>query len=330
MEDHQKKKLLIRYFSGQTTPLEDSVIESRMSDPEFREYFFEILEDWERTHPQFIPDQEKALERLEQSFSESRDAGHHNDRADKKTMKSYFWVWRSVAGVLLIGLLAFFFKETLLYKTYRADYGDTRTVRLSDGSVVDLNANSTLRVSRWMNWQTVREVWVTGEAYFSVKSTADRRCFLVHTPQLNVEVLGTKFNIKDRDKSAKVVLQEGKVRVRCNEKDKGIALLENTGEVAELNIESDKMVTRRVDPSFHTVWKEKKLKFEEAYLSVVLESIREYYGVDIISSDTALLQRKFSGTLPNDNLDIILRSLKNIYDSEFTPEVVHAPGRLSE
>src|SRR5690625_3679105 len=132
-------------------------------------------------------------------------------REDKKTSKSYFWVWKSVAGVLLIGLLVFFLKETLIYKTYHADYGDTRTVHLADGSVVNLNANSTLRVSRWMKWRSVREVWVTGEAYFSVKSTSDQRYFLVHTPQLNVEVLGTKFNIKDRYKSAKVVLQEGKV-----------------------------------------------------------------------------------------------------------------------
>lgn len=330
MEDHQKKKLLFRYFSGHTTPLEDSVIESWMSDPEFREYFFEILEDWERAYPQFIPDQEKALERLELSFSHTLTSVHRMRREDEKSSKSYFWVWKSVAGIFLIGFLVFFFKEALIYKTYHADYGDTRTVHLSDGSVVNLNANSTLRVSRWMNWRSVREVWVTGEAYFSVKSTSDHRYFLVHTPQLNVEVLGTKFNIKDRHKSAKVVLQEGKVRVRCLEEDKGIALLENTGEVAELNFESDKMVTRRDDPSFYTVWKDKKLRFEEAYLSVVLESIREYYGVDIISSDTALLQRKFSGTLPNDNLEIILKSLKSIYDSDFIPEVAQVSGRKSE
>jgi len=65
-------------------------------------------------------------------------------------------------------------------------------------------------------------------------------------------------------------------------------------------------------------------------LSEVLKSIREYYGVNIISSDTALLQRKFSGTLPNDNLEIILKSLKSIYNSEFTPEVAQASGRQSE
>lgn len=320
MDNHQKKKLLYRYFSGRATPLEETGIETWLSDPDHQEYFFEILEDWERTHPQFQPDQEQALQRLQHSVKQTKTKNNRNKK-NEKTDKSFHWLWKTVAGLAFLLIAGFLLKDTLLYKTYRSDYGMTQNIHLPDGTEVNLNANSTLRASRWIKWLPIREVWITGEAYFSVKKTKDKRAFVVHTPQLNVEVLGTKFNIRDRNESAKVVLQEGKVKVICTAENKGSALLEKTGDIAEITAGSSKMITRQADPTLHTVWKDKQLKFEEAPLSIVLESIREYYGVKIISPDSALLERRFSGTLPNDNLEIILRSLNNIYASEFTPEI---------
>src|SRR5690625_727006 len=319
MEDHQKKKLLYRYFSGRATPLEESRIEAWLSEADHQEYFFETLESWERTHPQFVPNQEGALQRMQRNVRQT-DPRNIRDKKKDAVNTSFHWFWKIVAGLIIVLITGFLLKDKLLYKTYRADYGMTQIVHLPDGTEIHLNANSTLRASRWMKWLPTREVWVTGEAYFSVKQTPDRRIFMVHTPQLDVEVLGTKFNIRDRNESAKVVLQEGKVKVMCTSENKGFALLEEAGDIAEVS-RGRNMTTRQEDPTLHTVWKEKKLKFEETALSEVLKSIREYYGIGIIAPDTTLLQRKFTGTLPNDNLEIVLRSLNNIYSSEFIPQI---------
>lgn len=319
MEDHQKKKLLYRYFSGRATPLEESRIEAWLFKADHQEYFFEALESWERSQPQFVPDQDKALLRL-QGNARQTDPRNTRDKKRGDPNITFHWFWKIVAGLAIVLITGFLLKDPLLYKTYHVDYGMTQIVHLPDGTEIHLNANSTLRASRWMKWLPTREVWVTGEAYFSVKQTPDRRIFMVHTPQLDVEVLGTKFNIRDRNESAKVVLQEGKVKVMCTSENKGFALLEEAGDIAEVS-RGRNMTTRQEDPTLHTVWKEKKLKFEETALSEVLKSIREYYGIGIIAPDTTLLQRKFTGTLPNDNLEIVLRSLNNIYSSEFIPQI---------
>ncbi len=57
-----------------------------------------------------------------------------------------------------------------------------------------------------------REVWIEGEAFFSVKPSSVPRAFLVHTASnMNVEVLGTTFNVVDRHGRMQVVLNSGKV-----------------------------------------------------------------------------------------------------------------------
>ncbi len=104
-------------------------------------------------------------------------------------------------------------KEHLLYRTYRTGAGETKNLLLADHSRVTLNANTSLKVSR--NWFSGdrREVWLTGEAFFNIQKTPDRQRFTVHTATLTVEVLGTKFNVTDRRRKTRVVLQEGKVKV---------------------------------------------------------------------------------------------------------------------
>jgi ferric-dicitrate binding protein FerR (iron transport regulator) len=72
---------------------------------------------------------------------------------------------------------------------------------LPDNSTVILNANSSLRYQE--NWEAelLREVWVDGEAFFSVVHTHNHQRFRVNvTDDLKVEVLGTEFNVKDRRK----------------------------------------------------------------------------------------------------------------------------------
>lgn len=85
---------------------------------------------------------------------------------------------------------------------YATQYGEQRVVELPDHSVVSLNANSTLRFRNdWSQANTLREVWLDGEAFFSVQKqegAAGPAKFIVHTNDLDVEVLGTRFNVSNR------------------------------------------------------------------------------------------------------------------------------------
>src|SRR5690606_15995777 len=114
----------------------------------------------------------------------------------------------------------------------------------------------------------------------------------------------------------KVVLQEGKVKVISTSKDGEVAMLENTGDFAQVNENSPEIIKKAVDESLYTTWQEKRLKFKETSLKEVLQAIEDYYGVHVVNTDSTLYDRKFSGTLPNNDLNIILQALTNVYGSK--------------
>ena len=89
------------------------------------------------------------------------------------------------------------------------------TLALSDGSKVTLNSESKLSYPSQFEGQ-VRKVKLEGEAYFEIQKTADHKQFIVETDLQEIEVLGTKFNIKafDFDDENFSTLAEGSVKVR--------------------------------------------------------------------------------------------------------------------
>ena len=112
-------------------------------------------------------------------------------------------VWLKVAAALTLLLVAFavYLNRQTHNHTYRTAFGESRRVLLPDGSLVTLNANSSLRVADRWGRRTEREVWLEGEAFFSVsklKKAGSAVKFTVHTHDLNVEVRGTEFNDNTR------------------------------------------------------------------------------------------------------------------------------------
>ncbi|MBQ0740845.1 FecR domain-containing protein, partial [Aquimarina celericrescens] len=83
---------------------------------------------------------------------------------------------------------------------------------LPDGSFVDLNAGSELTHQRFF-WSQNREITLQGEGYFKVTSGTN---FTVTTSLGKIEVLGTQFNIKEREKLFEVNCYEGRVKVSTN------------------------------------------------------------------------------------------------------------------
>src|SRR5579872_616700 len=96
----------------------------------------------------------------------------------------------------------------LQYSEIRTGYGEIKSVLLPDSSVVTLNANSTMRIPEQWTEASGRQVWLEGEAYFQVqKKPATAEKFVVHTKEVDVEVLGTKFNVNARRERAVVSLE---------------------------------------------------------------------------------------------------------------------------
>ena len=197
----------------------------------------------------------------------------------------------------------------------------TKNVLLADGSEVTLNANSILKVPKDLARDDVREVWLKGEAFFSIARRPNHVRFAVHTDNLDVEVLGTKFNVNNRRGKTEVILSEGSVKLTSDFKSSDDATLYmKPGDYVSVSGKDTTFLRRVVVPEKYTAWQANKLVFDETPLRVVAQKIEDYYGVSVELADTAIGGRLLTGTLPNNDLGIVLRSLSASHNLDIQRE----------
>ncbi len=310
--------ILFDYFEGKSSPLQRQLIEEWVKDADNAEVFYQCLEKWELDKLQYVPDVAGAhaqyLQRLqaEKHFQSPSPAGPLPPAA--RPVRNRRWLVAACI-LLVLGSGVFFTRDLVLYTTYTAAYGQIRSVRLDDGSAVELNANSRLRVRNTWGLAPQREVWLEGEGFFSIARQADGRKFTVHTDQLTVEVLGTKFNVLQRRNRTTVVLSEGKVKLTANA-GRNQTILMQPGDHMQLSARDTTFNRKTVATEKYTAWKEKELFFENAPLPEVLQKVEDYYGIQIILQDSTAAGKRFTSSLPNDNLDVVLKSIASVYQLE--------------
>jgi transmembrane sensor len=249
-----------------------------------------------------------------------RDQG--NSANEKASGRSRLWPgwYRVAAGLVLatgLGLAGWYYQITRPTELQTA-YGDIRTVSLPDGSVVTLNSHSWLTYRT--GWSGEREVWLTGEAFFRVnkQSTHQRpSTFTVHTDGLDVQVLGTRFNVLNRRSAVRVLLTEGKVELRKTGNNPGSLVL-RPGDLAELAALEAPLSRRSVDSTKYLLWMDHMLLFEQATLLEVAQALDDHYGLEVRFADPALASLTFTGNLPTDNAPLVLRTLQKAFGLTIT------------
>src|SRR5690606_6018102 len=126
----------------------------------------------------------------------------------KKAKKNWLPIMMRVAAVLVICLGIFYYTTTLDTQVSTL-IAEKQTIELPDASTVAINAQSSITYNKH-DWNETRNITLDGEAYFEV---AKGSTFEVTTPNGIVRVLGTKFNVKQRDDAFEVVCYEGLVQV---------------------------------------------------------------------------------------------------------------------
>lgn len=221
------------------------------------------------------------------------------------------WAAVVVAFIVCTGLVWYSLgkHETLSYATH---YGELKTVTLSDGTVVQLNSNSSIQCEKEWNAKQTREVWLSGEAFFSVVHTKNHQKFLVHTPEVTIEVLGTQFDVSTRRKKAKVLLTEGKVQLQPL-----ISLSQSVdmkpGDFVEVDHLSDTLIRRRINPDNFISWKQNKLIFEDAVLSEIALVLEDSYGYKVDFADQELANLTFTGSITHDNVPLLFTILEKTF-----------------
>ena len=183
-------------------------------------------------------------------------------------------------------------QPTLEYKTR---FGETKTLLLPDSSTVILNANSRLVYNK--NWlQSSREVYLEGEAYFSVVHKQDHQPFRVKTSNgISVEVLGTTFNVYHRA-DTKVVLNSGQISLRFPVLKNEKVILMKPGDLVECK--KDRYTQRLVNPKNYVSWTDKKLILNQTTLREMIQVARHTYGISISVTNEKILGHTLSGSMP--------------------------------
>lgn len=151
-------------------------------------------------------------------------------------------------------------------------------VVLADGTKIWLNSASTLTFPPTFS-EKERKVELIGEAYFEVAQNKAKP-FLVSTPQYQVEVLGTHFNIKayPDEQISQTTLLEGAVKV----KKEGKELLLTPGQQAEIVTEEKDITEHTANLEKVMAWKNGVFFFDGEELEQVMQQIARWYDVEII------------------------------------------------
>ena len=202
--------------------------------------------------------------------------------------------------------------------SYATTYGETRTMVLPDSSVITLNANSAVSYAADWDEDKPREIWLEGEAFFKVLKKGDggNATFRVHTNGLTVEVLGTQFNVNNRRRNTKVVLSSGKVRLQLHKRLEGQSVLMQPGDYVEYAEEKASVRKKRVDTAFYTAWVDNKLLFNKTSLKDIAVLVKDNYGMQLTFQDEELADKRFTGMVPADDIELLLETLAKLYNLE--------------
>lgn len=197
-----------------------------------------------------------------------------------------------------------------------ADYGQKLRVKLSDGSLVVLNSNSSVTYPQYFS-ENHRTIKLVGEAYFEVAKDS-LRPFSVVAGATTTTALGTSFNINSYNPDEiGISLATGKVKVSA-EGIKGNAVeflipgnavtyLAGSGEFAE----------RDFDYKNDFLWKEGIIYFKDASFDEIKYKLELWYGVQISSELTNESIKPYTGAFDDETLANVLRSMSYSLDFSF-------------
>ncbi|MFO7655717.1 MAG: FecR domain-containing protein [Bacteroidales bacterium] len=227
--------------------------------------------------------------------------------------------------VLLIASLSVLLFNKTGQKVFTANGPGQNHMLLPDGSEVYLNKESKLQYPRRFKAKE-RVVTLEGEAFFSI--VRNKRPFIVKNDKTCIQVLGTRFNVKNNNRNSycEVIVEEGRVLLSLTENPVKQVII-NPGEKARYSYTDTTISKTNVQSLNSVAWVTEKLVFKDNPLSVVCEDIENYFDIHIKLSP-GMSDCRFSGDFTNPQinnvLDIITLSVGGNY--QFNRDTVYFFG----
>jgi transmembrane sensor len=271
-------------------------------------------------------DIQSELERFEAALADAPVVSLSPGTRNVRQTAAWSW-WTRIAASLVLLLVAALTVWVLVLGpaaqvAYQTGAGESRLLVLPDSSLVYLGESSTLRHPRYWWLRTSREVWLEGDAFFHVKPKPAEGGvkFLVHASQATVEVLGTRFNVWNRNRQTRVVLNSGKVKLSRERRQQTDAIYMEPGDMVELAAEDARPLKTRVAVPDAPPQKGNKIVFDNSSIREVALVVEEYYGLRLRIQDQTIEDLRITGTLPTNNEASFLKALSVVLNLEVVKE----------
>ena len=234
--------------------------------------------------------------------------------------KSQLLIWIcNIAAILLLpllGLSAYLYYQTNTLKSKPVGlletttaYGVRTKITLSDGSEVWLNSGSTLSYPERFT-KDKRQVTLSGEAFFKVKSDKDHRFDVQTSDGITVSAYGTEFNVQAyaEEPDIKATLAEGHIQIDQINQPASQELI--PGEQAVYSRHTQQMQVRKANLLVETAWKDGKLVFRRTPMEEIAKQLSRHFNVNIQLQGKEIFDYTYSATFTTETLAEILSLLE--------------------
>jgi len=295
MEKKKYNLLFEKYIRKEASAEEEQLLLSLLRQDKEIDHF---LEDKIKNSDQYL-DKE-----TEQRIYKRIRAGKSQGKKPFVTAVSFRKAMQWVAVIilpLLSALVVYFLTSNPLSGenvTITAPKGEKANITLADGSLVWINSGSTLTYHNDFN-RKKRELFLDGEAYFEVAKDP-KRPFIVHTRDMDIEALGTAFNVRAylEEKHVSTILLKGKIKVDAQGQQR--VLTENQRVIIDKSALT--FSTDKVFAADFIQWKDGNLYFENSSFDEIALTLSRVFNVEIRFVSERLRSMRFSGTLGNSSI----------------------------
>ena len=283
-----------------------------------------ILEQWENPQEQKDKgesfDKKAVFSKIQNQISE--------DSQQNKNLSIYPFL-RRYAAILILGLIiatsivfygVYHFSSRNLIVEFQNTKNEKIELTLPDGSKVILNTKSAIKYPKRFA-QKERLIELSGEAYLEVvRDTATP--FVVKTKDVDIEVLGTSFDVMAYPDEAiiETTLVTGKVKLsRLNPlTGKVQSVILSPGHKATFYIQEERFIMDKVDVKLYTGWKDGLMVIDNESLETIAKKLERRYNVQIKLSDDIISKPRYTFTVEDESIDSILEIIKKTSSVSYT------------
>jgi ferric-dicitrate binding protein FerR (iron transport regulator) len=210
---------------------------------------------------------------------------------------------------------------------YTTPYGSKTNLKLLDGSLVWLNAGTTLKYDQGFGSKN-RYIELSGEAYFEVAKNRELP-FIVKAKNVSVRAIGTKFNVKayPEEKTIETILLEGSVKVKDQAAGKQKSVLLTPDQKAIYYSEHGNIIISVIENTAEVSWFTNEWVIKNKKLGELAKLLERCYNIDFTFNDERIKNYEFGGTIKDETIEQVLTAIT--YSSPLKYKIINNHVTLS-